>query len=165
VGVRISLLDVIDDQQLAVGAGDGECVAVQIEVAHLGVAQVGDCRIASAHLVACPQAPEVIALERAPRRGLPGEGRRHPAPQRRATGRLRPPSRWTQVALAWLLQRSPSTPIPGTSSVAHLRENVAAADLHLPADAVAELDTIGRWGFLSDRAGPRRWRRGVQLPP
>ena len=50
-----------------------------------------------------------------------------------------------QVALAWLLQRSPTTVlIPGTSSVAHLRENSAAADLALPADAVAELDTIGR---------------------
>ncbi|MFI7128405.1 oxidoreductase [Nonomuraea sp. NPDC050153] len=50
-----------------------------------------------------------------------------------------------QVALAWLLQRSPTIVlIPGTSSVAHLRENVAAADLALPADAVAELDTIGK---------------------
>jgi aryl-alcohol dehydrogenase-like predicted oxidoreductase len=50
-----------------------------------------------------------------------------------------------QVALAWLLQRSATTVlIPGTSSVAHLRENVAAASLVLPADAVAELDTIGR---------------------
>ena len=50
-----------------------------------------------------------------------------------------------QVALAWLLQRSPAIVlIPGTSSVAHLRENVAAADLVLPADAIAELDSIGR---------------------
>jgi pyridoxine 4-dehydrogenase len=50
-----------------------------------------------------------------------------------------------QVALAWLLQRSSTIVlIPGTSSVAHLRENVAAADLQLPEDAVAELDTIGR---------------------
>ena len=50
-----------------------------------------------------------------------------------------------QVALAWLLQRSAtSLVIPGTSSVAHLRENVAAASLVLPADAVAELDTIAR---------------------
>ena len=38
-----------------------------------------------------------------------------------------------QVALAWLLQRSPTILlIPGTSSVAHLRENVAAANLELP---------------------------------
>jgi pyridoxine 4-dehydrogenase len=49
-----------------------------------------------------------------------------------------------QVALAWLLQRSATTVlIPGTSSVAHLRENIAAADLELPADAVAELNRIG----------------------
>lgn len=49
-----------------------------------------------------------------------------------------------QVALAWLLQRSATTVlIPGTSSVGHLRENIAAAELRLPADAVAELDAIG----------------------
>ncbi len=49
------------------------------------------------------------------------------------------------VALAWLLQRSPNILlIPGTSSVDHLRENVAGAGLELPADALAELDTIGR---------------------
>jgi pyridoxine 4-dehydrogenase len=47
------------------------------------------------------------------------------------------------VALAWLLQRSPNILlIPGTSSVAHLRENVAGAALALPADAIAELDAI-----------------------
>jgi len=49
-----------------------------------------------------------------------------------------------QVALAWLLQRSPNILlIPGTSSVAHLRENLAAASLTLPEDAVAKLDAIG----------------------
>lgn len=48
-----------------------------------------------------------------------------------------------QVALAWLLQRSPNILlIPGTSSVAHLRENAAVASLELPEDAVAELDDI-----------------------
>ncbi len=47
------------------------------------------------------------------------------------------------VALAWLLRRSPNVLlIPGTSSVAHLRENVAAAAVDLPADALAELDSI-----------------------
>lgn len=47
------------------------------------------------------------------------------------------------VALAWLLQRSPNILlIPGTSSVAHLRENVAGAGLTLPEDALAELDGI-----------------------
>lgn len=46
-----------------------------------------------------------------------------------------------QVALAWLLQRSPVTlPIPGTGSVSHLRENVAAADLTLTDDEMARLD-------------------------
>ena len=49
------------------------------------------------------------------------------------------------VALAWLLQRSPNILlIPGTSSVAHLRENVAGAGLELPENAIAELDAIGR---------------------
>ncbi|MFI1411040.1 oxidoreductase [Streptomyces sp. NPDC020707] len=48
-----------------------------------------------------------------------------------------------QVALAWLLQRSPSIVlIPGTSSRAHLRENIAAADLILPDEEIAELDKI-----------------------
>ncbi|MDR6976017.1 aryl-alcohol dehydrogenase-like predicted oxidoreductase [Streptomyces sp. 3330] len=49
-----------------------------------------------------------------------------------------------QVALAWLLQRSASMVLlPGTSSPAHLRDNSAAADLALPADAVTALDAIG----------------------
>jgi aryl-alcohol dehydrogenase-like predicted oxidoreductase len=49
-----------------------------------------------------------------------------------------------QVALAWLLQRSPSMLlIPGTSSLEHLRQNLAAADLSLPADVLADLDRIG----------------------
>ncbi|MER9752837.1 aldo/keto reductase family oxidoreductase [Mesorhizobium sp. M0166] len=49
-----------------------------------------------------------------------------------------------QVALAWLLQRAPNILlIPGTSSVAHLRENLAAGDLALPEDALEELDGIG----------------------
>jgi aryl-alcohol dehydrogenase-like predicted oxidoreductase len=46
-----------------------------------------------------------------------------------------------QVALAWVLQRSPvMLPIPGTGSVGHLEENLAAASLTLPADTVAVLD-------------------------
>ena len=50
-----------------------------------------------------------------------------------------------QVALAWLLQRAPNVLlIPGTSSVAHLRENLAAARLVLPAEALATLDGIGQ---------------------
>jgi pyridoxine 4-dehydrogenase len=48
-----------------------------------------------------------------------------------------------QVALAWLLRRSPNILlIPGTSSVAHLQENLDTARLKLPADAVAALDGI-----------------------
>jgi aryl-alcohol dehydrogenase-like predicted oxidoreductase len=47
------------------------------------------------------------------------------------------------VALAWLLQRSPNILlIPGTSSVAHLRDNIAAADLDLPEKELAELNGI-----------------------
>ncbi|MFC8783975.1 aldo/keto reductase family oxidoreductase [Streptomyces nigra] len=49
------------------------------------------------------------------------------------------------VALAWLLRRSPNILlIPGTSSVAHLRENVAGAGLSLSDGDLAELDKIGR---------------------
>jgi len=49
-----------------------------------------------------------------------------------------------QVALAWLLHRSPNILlIPGTSSVAHLRENLAADKLELPADELAALDRMG----------------------
>ena len=48
------------------------------------------------------------------------------------------------VALAWLLQRSPNILlIPGTSSVAHLRDNTAAVHLDLPVDAVQMLNAIG----------------------
>ena len=48
-----------------------------------------------------------------------------------------------QVALAWLLQRAPNVLlIPGTSSVAHLHENLAAAELQLSAEAIAKLDAI-----------------------
>ncbi len=46
-----------------------------------------------------------------------------------------------QVALAWLLARSPvMLPIPGTGSIAHLEENAAAASLKLSAEDLAELD-------------------------
>jgi aryl-alcohol dehydrogenase-like predicted oxidoreductase len=49
------------------------------------------------------------------------------------------------VALAWLLQRSPNILlIPGTSSVAHLRENVAAAGLTLSGEDLAELELVQR---------------------
>jgi len=49
-----------------------------------------------------------------------------------------------QVALAWLLHRAPNILlIPGTSSIAHLRENLAVPDLDLPRQAVTALDGIG----------------------
>ncbi len=52
-----------------------------------------------------------------------------------------------QVALAWLLRRAPNILlIPGTSSVGHLRENLAAAELVLGDDAMAKLEPIGRAG-------------------
>ena len=48
-----------------------------------------------------------------------------------------------QVALAWLLHRSPNIlVIPGTSSLQHLRENLEAATLELPADTIADLDSV-----------------------
>jgi pyridoxine 4-dehydrogenase len=50
-----------------------------------------------------------------------------------------------QLALAWLLRRSPNILlIPGTSSLAHLRENIAVADLELSDDEMLALDRIGR---------------------
>ena len=49
-----------------------------------------------------------------------------------------------QVALAWLLHRAPNMLlIPGTSSVGHLRENLAAASLELSAEILAALDSVG----------------------
>jgi pyridoxine 4-dehydrogenase len=66
-----------------------------------------------------------------------------------------------QVALSWLLARAPNILlIPGTGSLAHLRENLAAAELELPKDALAALDGIvaraggGALGAPT-RAGPR----------
>jgi len=52
-----------------------------------------------------------------------------------------------QVALAWLLQRAPNILlIPGTSSLEHLRENLKAATLQVPAEVIADLDAIGGAG-------------------
>jgi aryl-alcohol dehydrogenase-like predicted oxidoreductase len=49
-----------------------------------------------------------------------------------------------QIALAWLLHHSPVTlPIPGTSKVSHLEENVAAAGIKLTTDEMAKLDALG----------------------
>jgi pyridoxine 4-dehydrogenase len=57
-----------------------------------------------------------------------------------------------QVALAWLLHRAPNILlIPGTSSVTHLQENLAAAELSLPNDVVTRLDTIAWQGAARRR--------------
>ncbi len=51
----------------------------------------------------------------------------------------------SQIALAWVLKRSPvMLPIPGTSQVKHLEENVAAVDVHLSDEEFASLDEAGR---------------------
>ena len=60
-------------------------------------------------------------------------------------------ARWnatsSQVALAWLLARSPvMLPIPGTSKVQHLEENLAAAGLKIDANTMQELDGLARAG-------------------
>jgi aryl-alcohol dehydrogenase-like predicted oxidoreductase len=48
-----------------------------------------------------------------------------------------------QVALAWLLRRAPNIlPIPGTTSVAHLRENLSATELDLPDEAIVLLNGV-----------------------
>ncbi len=63
-----------------------------------------------------------------------------------------------QVALAWLLRRSPNILlIPGTSSVAHLRENLAAAELALSEEAFARLDAIDK----SDQYAPEAELHGA----
>jgi len=65
----------------------------------------------------------------------------HPAAQ--ALGRIaaRHGATLPQLALAWLLHRSPVLlPIPGTSKIAHLEENVAAAQLHLSTEDWAEVE-------------------------
>jgi aryl-alcohol dehydrogenase-like predicted oxidoreductase len=69
----------------------------------------------------------------------------HPSAQ--ALGRIAAAHSATpaQLSLAWLLQRSPvMLPIPGTSSVVHLEENIAAANLKLPAEEWAELEAAAQ---------------------
>ncbi len=64
-----------------------------------------------------------------------------------------------QTALAWLLRRAPNILlIPGTSSLAHLDENLKAAEITLPDQALAELDAIGDVG--ADAGRPARWTAG-----
>ncbi len=79
--------------------------------------------------------PSSAGLRRTAPAASHGVGGQAAVPSRRATP--------IQVAFAWLLRRAPNILlIPGTSSVAHLQENLAAAELDLPDDAVAALDGI-----------------------
>jgi pyridoxine 4-dehydrogenase len=58
----------------------------------------------------------------------------------------------SQVALAWVLKRSPvMLPIPGTSSVKHLEENTAAAGIELSDEDFAELDARGQQEWRAQR--------------
>ena len=69
----------------------------------------------------------------------------HPAAQ--ALGRIAARHGVTipQLSLAWLLQRSPVLlPIPGTSKVAHLEENVAAAEINLPQEEWREVEAAAK---------------------
>lgn len=60
-----------------------------------------------------------------------------------------------QVALAWLLQRSPNILlIPGTSSLAHLRENLQAASLQLSPEILTTLDSISATGTQPTVSSP-----------
>jgi hypothetical protein len=72
-----------------------------------------------------------------------------------------------QVALAWLLRRSPNILlIPGTSSVAHLRENLAAAELVLPDEVMAELESgSGRRRGLTKSVRLRGIKPAARRPP
>ena len=130
-------------------------------IRHLGLSTVGAGQLAEAESiapVACVQNLYNIArrdddplVDLTARQGVAfvpyfplggGFSPAQPESLRAVAGRLGATPR--AVALAWLLRRSPNILlIPGTSSVAHLRENVAAAALELPADAAAELDAIG----------------------
>ncbi|HZG02685.1 MAG TPA: aldo/keto reductase [Streptomyces sp.] len=90
--------------------------------------------------------PEAVGPPSHRLRPLLSARRLRPAPVRHAhRGGCHPDASPQQVALARPLRRSATTAlIPGASSVAHLRENIAAADLVLPDDAVAEPDAVGR---------------------
>jgi pyridoxine 4-dehydrogenase len=70
-----------------------------------------------------------------------------------------------QIALAWLLQRSPAIlPIPGTSSVAHLEENLGANDLRLAEEELEALDSYRLAGVHTLRGQLRHLARPVAVP-
>jgi pyridoxine 4-dehydrogenase len=165
-------LDVLDVVNLRMGGVEGPepgSIAPQFEalaelrqqglIRHLGLSTVTGGQLAEAQAiapVACVQNLYNIArreddlVELTARQGiayvpyfpLGGFSRLQSDALERVAKELAAPA--MAVALAWLLQRSPNILlIPGTSSVAHLRENVASAALRLPAAAIAELDAIG----------------------
>jgi pyridoxine 4-dehydrogenase len=69
-------------------------------------------------------------------------------------------SRPAQVALAWLLQRSPVViPIPGTASLDHLEQNVAAAELQLTAEELRALEDYGPLSYKARRVARRTAKR------
>jgi aryl-alcohol dehydrogenase-like predicted oxidoreductase len=62
-----------------------------------------------------------------------------------STQRQQPDATPMQLALAWLIGRSPNILlIPGTSSLQHLHENLQASQLHIPAEVLANLNSIGK---------------------
>ena len=165
-------LDVLDVVNLRVGgfeAPEPGSIAEQFEalaelqqqglIRHLGLSTVNAEQLAEAQAIApvvCVQNMYNIARRagrRADRPARRGRASRTCRTSRSAASRRCSPTRCggrrparrdpMAVALAWLLQRSPNMLlIPGTSSVAHLRENIAAAALDIDAVA-AELDAIG----------------------
>jgi diketogulonate reductase-like aldo/keto reductase len=70
-----------------------------------------------------------------------------------------------QVALAWLLQRSPNIQqIPGTSSLAHLHENLHSSLLQIPPEVIADLDAIGTRPATSTSRRSAAVHRGTIAP-
>ena len=97
----------------------------------------------SEHLLERCEAHGIPFLPFFPLGASPAGGSRVAADERLTALAQRTGATRIQLALAWLLHRSPVLlPIPGTSSVAHLEEDLAAADLALDADVLAGLDAL-----------------------
>ncbi|MEJ2237019.1 MAG: aldo/keto reductase [Gemmatimonadales bacterium] len=67
----------------------------------------------------------------------------------------------SQLALAWLLSRANITPIPGTTSVAHLEEDVAAAEISLTTDELAAIDAVAPKGVAAGSRYPEGAMKAV----
>ncbi|MEJ5946110.1 oxidoreductase [Pseudokineococcus basanitobsidens] len=131
-GVGVST---VDERQLALACDEVDVVCVQNQYGLLDRSGERVLEAAGERGIAyVPYFPLGSAFGAAPR---PAE---HPTVQRVAADLGVTPS---QVALAWLLHHADHVLlIPGTSSLAHLEENVAVRDVVLPDDAVAELDAL-----------------------